>query len=150
LRPRSSTNDRPPDPIFFVDRNLGPGFVSHLRVNGLRVEHHDDHFPATTLDIEWLAWVGERGWVAISQDQFRADPEEQEQLMLNGVKTFVLLGQGTQLELAQCFLRKIRRIRQLIAANPGPFIAKIHLATGEVRIAMTLEQWFTHQARRKR
>ena len=36
----------------------------------------------------WLPFVAEKGWVAITVDQFREDPEELVALMVHGVKVF--------------------------------------------------------------
>jgi hypothetical protein len=124
-------------------------FVSTLRVHGLRVESARDHFLPGTLDVDWLPVVGARGWIAITQDQLRSDPEEQVALMLHGVKSFVLIGQATHLSLAELFLGKIKSVRRAIEAYQEPFLAKIYVRTGEMNV-MTLSQWFAKQHRRRR
>lgn len=56
--------------VFFIDRSLGRKYVAEaLRTAGATVEVHDDHFPQTTPDVEWLAEVGRRGWVVLSKDE---------------------------------------------------------------------------------
>jgi len=59
--------------VFFIDRSLGRKYVAGaLRTAGAKVEVHDDHFPQTTPDVEWLAEVGRRGWVVLSKDDASA------------------------------------------------------------------------------
>lgn len=56
--------------VFFIDRSLGRKYVAEaLRTAGATVEVHDDHFPQTTPDVDWLAEVGRRGWVVLSKDE---------------------------------------------------------------------------------
>jgi len=150
LRPRSSTNDRRHDPTFFVDRNLGGLFVARLRLAGLRVEELEAHFPHNAPDVEWLPFVGARGWIAITKDQLKSDPEEQVALMVHGVKAFVLIGhQATHQALAALFLRKLRWIRRTIESHEEPFMAKLYLASGGHAL-ITLADLMNAQARRRR
>lgn len=151
MRPRSSTKKRPPEPVFFIDRDLGPIFVAVLRMSHLRVESIADHFDSpSTPDTEWLRFVAEKKWVAVTHDQLRAEPEEQEILMLHGVKVFVLVGRATHAEMARCFLQNIRKVKKLVATHDEPFLAKVYVARNEVRIALTLGDWLARQARRRR
>src|SRR4029079_4231386 len=41
----SPSSEPPPEPVFFVDRDLGRRFPERLAALGLRVEVHDDHYP---------------------------------------------------------------------------------------------------------
>ncbi|MEZ5614602.1 MAG: hypothetical protein R3E35_05245 [Rhodocyclaceae bacterium] len=55
--------------VFFIDRSLGRKQVAEaFREVGGTVEVHDNHFPQTTPDVDWLAEVGRRGWVVLSKD----------------------------------------------------------------------------------
>jgi hypothetical protein len=147
--PRYSTNARPHEPTFFVDQNLRGRFAAHLRLAGLKIEELQSHFPPDTLDVDWLPFVGERGWVAITMDHFKSDPEEQVALMVHGVKVFVLVGRATHKEFAEFFLRKLRWVRRVIAAHSDPFMARLYLASGDHNLT-TLEDFLNSQARRRR
>ncbi len=148
MTPPSSTNARPPEPTFFVDQNLKGEFVTRLRLAGLKVEQLEDHLPPTAPDVEWLSFVGSRGWVAITMDQLRADPEEQVALMVHGVKVFVIIGRGTQRERADFFLTKIRWVRRTVAAHSDPFIVRLSMATGG-HMLTTLADFMNKQAKRR-
>ena len=66
---RSSTRE-PPEPTFFVDRDLGPRVAAALRAGGLRVEAYHEHFDLDDVpDREWLRLAGSRGWVALSHNK---------------------------------------------------------------------------------
>jgi hypothetical protein len=150
LTPRSPKNERQPEPTFFVDQNLRGNFAVHLRVNGgLRVEELASHLPPTTPDVVWLPFVAERGWVAITVDQLREDPEELVALMVHGVKVFVLVGRASQEERAAMFLRKIKWIRRTIAAYSEPFMVRISMSTGDHHMTR-LADFLNKEARRRR
>jgi hypothetical protein len=149
LTPPSSTNAPPHEPTFFVDQNLIGEFVARLRLAGLKVEQLQDHLPPTAPDVEWLSLVGAKGWVAITMDQLRGDPEEQAALMVHGVKVFVIVGKGTHKQRADFFLKKIRWIRRILAAYSDPFMARLSMATGDHTL-ITLADFMNQQARRRR
>lgn len=151
MRPRSSTNERRPDPpTFFIDRNLRGLFVARLRVAGLRVEELESHFPHNAPDVEWLPFVGARGWVVVTKDQLKSDPEEQVALMVHGVKAFVLIGHQVSHEaLAALFLRKLRWIHRAVESHAEPFIAKLYAASGGHAL-ITFSDLMNAQARRRR
>lgn len=56
---------------FFTDRDLGHRFPEILQESGLDVKKHDDIFPGEEApdDVDWLSYVGQRGWIAISYDK---------------------------------------------------------------------------------
>lgn len=150
MKPRSPKNERPPEPTFFVDQNLSGVFAVHLRVKGgLKVEDLASHLPPTTPDIEWIPFVAEKGWVAITLDQFREDPEELVALMVHGVKVFVLVGRASNEDRAAVFLRKIKWIRRTIAEHSEPFMARISVATREHHL-IRLPDFLNREARRRR
>jgi hypothetical protein len=103
LKPRSPTNERPPEPSFFVDENLCGIFSARLRVAGLRIEERPTIYPKGTKDTVWLPFVGNQGWIALTMDLFKEDPEEQLALIVHGVPVFVLVGQATQHQRADVF-----------------------------------------------
>jgi hypothetical protein len=146
----SNTKKRQPEPTFFIDRNLSGGsFVAHLRLNGIRVEELEAHFPETAEDVEWLRLVGNNGWVAVTQDQLRDDLEAQVALMQHGAKVVVFMGFLPHHELAGLFLRKYKRIKKMIETIDEPFMAKIYVKTAEISV-VTLADLYRTQARRRR
>lgn len=146
MKPPSSTNE-PRRLTFFADRNLGPVFISRLRIGGLKVEACDDHFSPFAKDVEWIPVVAERGWVAITQDQLRERPEEQEALVLHGAKVFVLMGRATHETLAEIFLARQKSIQRLIETHDDAFLAKLYLRTGEIKV-ITASALYEKLARR--
>lgn len=65
MKRRSSSNPRS-EQVFFTDRDLGKLVPGLLEEAGLAVERHDDHFPPSTPDPEWLREVGTRRWIALT------------------------------------------------------------------------------------
>jgi hypothetical protein len=149
LKRQSPTNERLPEPTFFVDENLCGIFTARLRLAGLRIEELPDHLPRGTKDTVWLPFVGNQGWVALTMDLFKDDPEEQLALVIHGVPVFVLVGQATQHQRADVFLRKLKWVRRTIAARTEPFMARISVATGNHTIA-SLNDLLDRYARRRR
>ncbi|HEV7515707.1 MAG TPA: hypothetical protein VGR07_05350 [Thermoanaerobaculia bacterium] len=141
-------NARQPEPTFFVDQNLCGLFAAHLRLAGLRIEELQDHFPPGTRDVDWLPFVGEKGWVAVTMDHLKSDPEEQVALMVHGVRVFVLVGKRTHQEHADFFLRKLRWVRRTLAAHLDPFLARLYIASGDHKLT-TLADFMDAQARRR-
>jgi hypothetical protein len=74
-----------------VDRSLGKGMGRLLREAGATVELHDDHFPQTELDKNWIPNVTARGWVILTKDKnIRRPSGEREDVLLAGAKVFTL------------------------------------------------------------
>jgi PIN like domain len=143
--PQSTSTTALPEPVFWVDENLGHDFVSLLRVNGLHVEY--DVFPDGTEDVVWIPALAERGWVAITRDKLKADLEEQISIARFGTKVFVLIGSATHRELAEFFLRKLKWVKEQIATRDEAFLAKLYIAGGETKI-VTLEDILSRSSRR--
>ncbi|MCY4199792.1 MAG: hypothetical protein OXF31_08260 [Gammaproteobacteria bacterium] len=58
------------EPVLFIDRSLGKHIiVNRLRAEGMKVEAHDDHLPPDAPDEQWLEFVAQRSWVAITRDR---------------------------------------------------------------------------------
>src|SRR5262249_32290297 len=100
-------------------------------------------------DVEWLPFVGAKGWVAITMDLLKSDPEEQVALMVHGVRVFILVGKASHHEHAAFFLRKLRWIRRTLAAHRDPFMARLYIASGGHSVT-TLADFLNAQARRRR
>lgn len=125
----SASPKQPEKPTFFVDRQLGRyKFAGILRAAGLDVLIHDDHFAPETIDTEWLATAGERGWVVITRDErIRYRAAERETVRRAKVRAFVLAAHGDLRAevLADIFLRALPKVRAILAKEGPPFIAKI-------------------------
>jgi hypothetical protein len=146
---RSSTSARP-DPIFFTDRDLGPTVAEALRAGGLQVEAYHEHFALDNVpDGEWLRFVGENGWIALSHNKrIRYETDELDDLMTYGVKAFFIVGKGPHPAFAAAVLDNINRIKRLIRKNPGSFVAKVYQGRSEVELWVTHQQW--QEGRRSR
>lgn len=116
--------------VFFTDRDLGKQFPARLREAGLHVERHADHFAPDTPDTEWLASIGQRGWVAITHDErIRYKPNERDAVMRHGVSMLLVVGNAPFPHLAEHFVHTLPRIETFLAAHQPPFIAKVHRPT---------------------
>jgi hypothetical protein len=149
LKPRSHTNDPPPEPTFFVDENLCGSFAATLRRAGLQIEELHRHLPKGTKDTVWLPFVGSQGWIALTMDLFKGDPEEQLALVAHGVPVFVLVGKATHQQRAEAFIKKIKWVRQVIAARQEPFMVRLSVITGNYTVT-SCEDLLNRYARRKR
>jgi hypothetical protein len=103
-----------PEPFtYFVDRLLGRHvLVARLREADLSVEAHDDRFAMNTPDAEWLAAVGERGWVVLTKDKaIRRNALEREALLEARVACF-MLGRGdlSAEQMAPAFIAALQRM----------------------------------------
>lgn len=139
---RSSTNE-PPDPVFFTDRDLGRSVAAALIAAGLRVEPYHVHFaPDNVPDREWLRFVGERGWIALSHNKnIRYERDELDDLMTHGVKAFFIVGRGPHSAFAETIVQNIHRIERLIRKHDEPFAAKVYQGRKDVEIWVTYQQW---------
>jgi len=116
------------DLVFFIDRSLGRKQVAQaLREAGATVEVHDDHFPQTTPDVEWLAEVGRRGWVVLSKDErIRRTRIERAALEAARVRAFFLTQQDiTGQEMAELFSNALPGMTKRAVPEPAPFIFTI-------------------------
>lgn len=114
--------------VFFIDRSLGRKYVAEaLRTAGATVVVHDDHFPQTTPDVDWLAEVGRRGWVVLSKDErIRRNRIEREALEAAHVRAFFLTQQDiTGQEMANLFRDALPGMTNRTISQPAPFIFTI-------------------------
>jgi hypothetical protein len=129
---------------FYFDRNFGRSLPEALALLKLRVVHH--HSPKARLgmkcssdseplflprapDDEWLAFVGQRGWIAFSHDQKFHKPGYEVELAAlkqHNVACFYLWGANHKPhEKARCFLRAYEAILETVATVKPPFIYSI-------------------------
>src|SRR5205814_1295033 len=93
----NSTSPKPPEELtFFVDRQLGRyKMAGALRIAGLNVEIHDDHFAQDAKDEEWLMVVGQKNWVVVTRDErIRYRAAAKQAIRRAKVRAFVLTAQG--------------------------------------------------------
>jgi hypothetical protein len=120
----SDTLPEAPPPTIFIDRNSGGrSFQSLLSAAGVRVVLHDQQFPTKTADEDWLAVVGERGWLIVTGDNATTrSPLFVHRLAQSRAHVFVLLalnGLSAQAK-AQCIIEALPRMRKLAAATEPP------------------------------
>ena len=138
----SSTNEPPEPLVLFVDRSLGNKVVANaLRAGGAQVEIHDDHFPTTAPDEDWLREVGQRGWVVLTKDRgIRYRAPAMAAIRVSAVRVFVLTAGDLQgSEMAAIFARALPRIAAVARREPAPFITKI-TKTGVVSLLLSARQ----------
>jgi uncharacterized protein with PIN domain len=96
-----------------------------LRTAGLM---HDDHFAQNAPDPEWLAAAGKNDWIVITRDErIRYRVAEKQAIRRAKVRAFVLAAHGDLRAefLAEILLKALPKIRETIANQRPPFIAKI-------------------------
>ena len=136
---------------FFTDRDLGKTVPRLLRENGLTVEWYFDHFRegVRVADNEWLKYVSERRWVAISHDKnIRRDSEAIRTIMENSGRLFILRGKLPMSELASMFLQAEDSIADCLVDTKTPFIANIRrtvyrkgVLRAAAQVMLTLSDW---------
>ena len=112
--------------VFFTDRDLGNRFPEILSSAGLAVERHRDHFAHDTRDEEWLAVIGERGWIALTHDgRIRYKPNELAAVERHRLSLLVIIGRAPYPELAASFVASLPRIESFLSRHQPPFIGKV-------------------------
>jgi hypothetical protein len=101
--------------------------VEALRNAGAEVDVHDDVFPQSTTDVEWLGEAGQRGWVVLTKDAtIRRNPPERRAVEAANVRMFVLTQQSLSgPEMATLFASALAGMRKRCAGTPPPFIFSI-------------------------
>jgi PIN like domain len=140
---RRSTTSKQPDPIFFLDRNLGKEKLSALlREANFTVKVHDPFFSPTEGDPVWLLWCGQEGYVVLSPDgRIRGELKSLEAILAGCTRVFLLSTSSIKSEMWATALIACRaKLLRLIKKTPCPFISRI---TSEGRI------WGTEQVTRE-
>ena len=144
---------------FFTDRDLGHRFPEILQESGLDVKKHDDVFPGEEApqDVEWLHFVGQHDWIAISHDKkIGRKPNEISAVMRANVRLLLVVGSKVPFpELAKIFVANKHKILQFIRTHPGPFIVRIYGPTPEQkqrgsRKTGRVELWLSEKAWREK
>jgi hypothetical protein len=142
---------KPPEPIFFTDRDLGKVVPRILRESGLRVERYVDHFEERNVpDQEWIAFAARHQWVAISHDRnIKSDPLAIRTVMEEGARLFIVRGKHlTGPEKARLLLDAQAGILRMLARHPEAFIATVRRVAlpggafkADVEVSLTFQLW---------
>ena len=130
---------QPEAATLFLDRCLGKQTIaSALRGAGFLVEVHEDHFAPDARDEDWLAEVGERGWIVLTKDKrFRNRDLETSAIARSNVAVFTLTTGGIQgKEMAKIFVKACVKMINVSRSHHRPFIATVS-RTGRVTIALS-------------
>jgi hypothetical protein len=116
--------------VFFTDRDLGKRFPEILSSAGLSVKRHDDLFPPDCPDEQWLAQIGQSGWIAITRNaRIRYIPNERDAIIRHRVSLLVVVGKAPLKELAENFVATLPRISEFLGKHKAPLIAKVYRPT---------------------
>ena len=124
----SSSKSQPEPPVFFLDRSLGKTLIATaLRQAGALVHIHEDHFPQNAKDEDWLAQVGNNGWVVLTKDRRIRYRELELTALLNaGVGAFILTaGNLKGEEMARIFVKALPAMNKFLTKHDRPFIANL-------------------------
>ena len=69
MPPEAESDPPAPSPvILFIDRDTWSHELdAALRAAGIAFERHRDRFADDTEDVDWIAEIGRRGWVAVTR-----------------------------------------------------------------------------------
>jgi hypothetical protein len=130
-------------PVLYFDRCVGTAIPEALRLLGMKnVYHHHIHrakaglrpeagqvslFHHDTPDDEWMAFVGAKGWVVLSQDySFHLEPAVLSVIKQHGAKVFYLWGADRpKWDAMRVFARQFDRIVKISGTTAGPFIYRV-------------------------
>ena len=135
--------------VYFTDRDLGLRFPEILRMAGLAVERHLDHFAHDAPDEQWLAQTGARGWVALTHNsRIRYTPNEKAAVIRHKVRLLIIVGHAPYPKLADSFVATRVRIERFLERRAPPLIAKVYRASPEElernpSAPGRIEQWFS-------
>jgi uncharacterized protein with PIN domain len=119
----------PPDPVLFIDRNLGARVLPNaLRLAGFSIVVHDEHFPGrqNVPDPEVIEECGKNGWALLTADSDLTRRWAKEVRAANiGVFCQTNNTQGPRLWIPRIINAKAR-LTSAYARWNKPFIAFIH------------------------
>jgi hypothetical protein len=123
----------------FCDRNLGRRVPDALKLLGLPVEKHDDHFPQDEKDETLLRELGKRQWVMVTGDEkLTRNQSALTALSDHRARCFVLAGAGHRPRwyAVRIIARNWDRIEELVADEPPPFLCKLYLQYAAKRVEL--------------
>lgn len=102
--------------------------IARLRAAGYDVVHHDSHFAQDAPDVEWLPWVGDRGWIVICRDKgIRRRANERAAFRAAGAKVFTFgSGNLSGAEAADILVHVADKMLALADSIASPFCFVIH------------------------
>lgn len=88
--------------------------------------------------MEWLAVVGERGWIALMRDQkIRRRPLELAVLKAAGVAAFAFTGgEATALETAAAICPRLVKFANIAISEPRPFLYTFGASGSPTRVKL--------------
>jgi len=112
---------------FFFDNNLSQKIVDGFRCFGEDVTHLKEHFPEDVEDEQWLPFVGEREWTAITRDdRVRRRPLQLAKIREYDVGLYVLAGKNLSAwQLIQQLVRLWPRIKEGAEKAKRPFVFRL-------------------------
>jgi hypothetical protein len=139
---RPSPTTRPPEHVFFLDRDLGGIILPRALKNaGYIVEPFQTQFNQNTKDVDWFPVVAAHGWIALSRNRKqRYVPSERDVAMRSGLALFHLIRPGSHTALAPILVGLIPKIIAFRNKHEPPFIARVYRA-GRVVMDLSLTQW---------
>jgi hypothetical protein len=113
---------------YFFDRNFGAALPSALRLLGLDIQSHDEHFAQDTSDDEWLRLVGDRHWIVLTQDlAIKQNANEIAALVMHGVACFAFTTyQLNRWDKLGVIVRAWPEMERIIASEPPPYIYRVN------------------------
>ena len=116
-------------PVLFFDRDVGVALPRALLVLKIptRVEFHQSHFSNDARDDDWMAKVGQNGWIVVGHDS----RHHREQAELFAIKhyqmgCFYLWGsKEKRWQKMRCFLRAYDYILEASLTVPRPFVFRV-------------------------
>jgi hypothetical protein len=130
-------------PTFYFDRCVGTDIPEALRLLGMNnVYHHHIHrakcglpiesgrvklFDHDTRDDEWMAFVGAKKWIVVSQDySFHREPATLSVIKQHSAKVFYLWGADKpKIAVMRVLLRRFDSMVRVATSTPGPFIYRV-------------------------
>jgi len=110
---------------FFFDENISPRVAAALAALDFPVTHLLDHLPQGTPDKDFFPYIGEQGWVLVTQDKrIRKRPHERIAMRKAGLGAFILTGQAdkTISEMTMLLLKHMPEMMKLSMKHEPPYI----------------------------
>ena len=113
---------------FYLDECLGGEKVAKVLIEaGLKIEMYFNHFQPGTPDVQWLPFVGQNGWVLLTQDKgIKKRKMEILALRESRVSAFVVAAKGLRgEEIGQLIVKSLPKIDRILRKNRPPIVATI-------------------------
>lgn len=123
-----SSESQPKGIVFFLDRNFGTKVIANLlRDAEFKVEIHDDHLPQTAPDEEWIYYVAQQNWVALTKDKnIRYRAAEIGAVKDFGARLLVIRAKNTTgKDVANILIANREKIEKFVGSANAPFIAGV-------------------------